>query len=370
MDDFILFLVGGMLILAAMLLVFSGLQFTEGVFVPTGEFRDFINDSGDKIGIVGPVGVDTLRLIDLGTINVSFIKTSKTIGVGAKDIHNGLLFGSSSVRYTLDEVDELEIIFNVDSTNDYAPLQIKVNGNIVAEDRFSEGEHRVAVDKALLGQQNIIEISALSSSWRIWAPALYRLSEVKFAVKSLSQKSSRFSFSLDKEYDTFKSGKLDLALDDSIGTFIAEMNGRTIHSGAVSNLQTISFGKADLGRNNTLLLRAGLNSKFFGRAVMRVIYVAEKENILVFPFNVSEADYNRFTTGFIEFKVVSVARKGGINVRIEKDSQVLLNEYDSVTEKTYRYIMRKSNVRPGVNQLVIRSVDGAVFAVTTVQIVF
>ncbi len=370
MDDFIAFLAVGMIAVIGMLFIFSGLQFIEGVPVPGGEFREFINES-EIIGTVGPVGVDTLKLIDMGAVNVSYIKDTRTIGLGAREIYNGLLFGSSSVKYNFEtEIDSLDVIFTVDRTNNYAPLQVKVNGRIVAEERFSEGEHKLSVDKSLLAQKNAIEISSLSSSWRIWAPALYKLGEVKFVVKSLSQKSSSFSFAMDKEYDAFKSGKIDLALEENIGTFMAEMNGKAVYSSPVSNLQSISFDKSALGKNNTLVLKAGLNSRFFGKATMKITYVAEKENIIELPFNVSDVDYNRFTTGFVEFRVVSVSRKGGINVRIEKDTLPLLNEYDSVTEKTYTFTLRKTNVRPGVNKLVIKSMDSAIFSVKGAQIVY
>lgn len=369
MDDFLVFLAAGMFVVVAMLFVFSGIQFTDSTSMPGGEFREFINTS-DIIGVVGPVGVDTVKLIDIGMINISYIKDTRTIGLGPKDIYSGLLFGSSSTRYTLPEADSLDIIFTVDRTNSYAPMQIKVNDEIVAEERFTEGEHKISVDKALLSPINTVEISVFSSSWRIWAPTMYRLSEIKFVVKSFSQKSSEFAFSLEKEYNTFKAGKIDMVLDENIGTFIAEMNGKAVHSDIVNDYQSISFDKTALGKNNILLLKAGLNSKFLGRAALKINYVAEKENILVFPFNVTESDYNRFATGLVEFKVVSVSRKGGINVRIEKDTLPLMNEYDSVAEKTYTFTLKKANVRPGVNSLIIKSVDNAIFSVKGVQVVY
>ncbi len=369
MDDFLVFLAAGMFVVVAMLFVFSGIQFTDSTSVPGGEFREFINTS-DIIGIVGPVGVDTVKLIDIGMINISYIKDTRTTGLGPKDIYSGLLFGSSLSRYTLPEADSLDIVFTVDKTNNYAPMQVKVNDEVVAEERFMEGEHRISVDKSLLSPVNTVEISAFSSSWRIWAPAMYRLSEIKFIVRSFSQKSNEFAFSIEKEYDTFKAGKIDLALDENIGTFVAEINGKAVYSDIVNNYQSLSFDKTALGKNNVLLLKAGLNSKFLGRAALKINYIAVRENILSFPFNVTESDYNRFATGLVEFKVVSVSRKGGINVRIEKDTLPLLNEYDSVAEKTYTYTLRKNNVRPGVNNLIIKSVDNAVFSVKSVQVVY
>lgn len=365
-NEFLIFIAAGIVIMAGMLLFFGGGFQLPGT-IGTGSVE---NTSLAGSFAVGPSGEEVRKTLDIERFNVSNLKDTKTVTIGEREVRNGLLFGSSSIKYFLSAIDSLEIDFTVVRTNSYAPLVIRLNGKVIESKLYLPGEYKVSVGN--LSQENTVEISAESSSWKIWAPTLYELSNIKFVVKSFVSEAKSFEFTVsDNEYKNFKSGRVDLILDQNIGNLIADLNGKIFYSSQLKNVQTLAFNKSSLNAGkNTILLKGSENSAFSGRADIIIIYVSDAEQMVEFPFNVTQSIYNRMKTGTVSFDVISVSKQGGVGTKIISDSVQMFSQYEKAAVGSYSYDFDKSNVRVGINKLLIQSVDKAVFNVKDIDVSF
>lgn len=359
-----IFLGAGLAILVVMLLLFGGgLSITQNYgFGPGGGIH--YNVTGAVL--VGPEDVNAVSRYDID-INTSYTKGETTHEAEGKELFNGLLFGSNSLKYELDSngIEDLVISFRVTRTNNYAPLVIRVGDSIIEKKNYALGEYDVGVDKKLLSDKMTVEISAESSLWRIWAPTLYGLDNIEISEKSYSYQPNEFSFFLkEDEYRTFSEGKIDLSLDESVGGLAIEMNDNPVYSDVVSNYQSIKLTKSELRLgDNTLQLKANINSRFTGKAKLIIFYKTQSEHILEMPFNITESRRNSMDRGTISFDIVDVTKSGGFSVKIMSGSEELFSEYGTAEERSYSYSFGKGNVNAGVNRVVIRSVEGATFSV-------
>ncbi len=372
MDEFVVALVGILAALAVLMLIAGVFQVPSDVSVP----RERVSEAANLTGafVVGPSGESAKKPFDVGRFNTSYIRTSREVTLGSKELFNGVLFGSNRISYFLEakNPESLEIAFRVARTNSYAPLSIRVNGQKVEERTFIPGEYKIPVDKSL-NESMVIEIAPLSSSWRIWAPAFYGLEDIRLIVRSYSSKISEYEFLvLETEYRDFREGIINLALDENTGSLTTEINGQIVHSGSLKDYDTIRFNRSSLklGRN-TLAMKSDLNSVFSGRANMTIEYKSDIENFLEVPFNVtrSQRDGLEKRSGLVKFTVVQVSKPGGLEVKLLGDSQELFSDFAKAEERTYEFSFGRSNVLPGSNRVQIRSAAGAVFAVKDVAVV-
>jgi hypothetical protein len=252
--------------------------------------------------------------------------------------------------------------FRIAKTNSYAPLVIKINNKIANEKVYYPGYASISIDKKFLSEDMIIEISAASSGWKIWAPNLYSLKDVELKVKSYLMDASEFKFTLLDEYNSFEQGKIDLQLDENIGKLIIELNDRVIYSDIVSNYKTIGFNKTALkSGENSLVMKADLNSLFKGKAVLTVFYKTEEVSRIETSINLTESRYNSFGRGKVEFSIVELIKPGGVSAKIMYGDETIYSEYKTAALGDYEFSFGKNDVRQGMNKLIIESIDDAVF---------
>lgn len=364
-NEFLIFLVAGLIALAALLII-SG-------FGPSVEIKEFaspptvIEKNLTGALLVGPKDIDINRPYTLD-FSISNLWANKTHSVGDKELYNGLIFGSNSLKYNIkaDEPVKMTVNFYVAKTNSYAPMMIKVDDNIIAKKVFVFGEYEIPVPKEFLSDEMIVEISALSSGWRIWAPTVYNLKDIKVVVESFDQKINDFKFDIIDEYQTFKNGKIEFGVGEARGTFIAELNGKKIYSGPLDNIR---FGESDIRfGTNSLVFRAGNHSEFSGNSVVTITYTTRTEEKVEKSFDLSKSKYDSFTSGKIRFDVVNITKSGGVSVKILSGSEVLFKEYQNLEERGYSLTFKKNNVKVGSNTAVIESVDDSVFAIKNLEI--
>ena len=257
-------------------------------------------------------------------------------------------------------------------TNSYAPLIVKVNDKLVEEKTYSLGDNEISVDESLINDTMMIQLFAVSSGWKIWAPTVYELNDINFVVKSYHQQPNEFKFSISEdEYNAFKSGRIDLQLDENIGSLIAKLNNNILFSGITDDYNSIEFDQSSLRpEENTLSIEADVNSLFVGEANLIIFYEKMHENRLEQEFNLTEGEYNTLEKGRISFDVVDVIESGGISVKITNDGEELFSEYLTAEERTYTLNFDKGDVKSGTNLLLIESIDDALFAIDDIEIIY
>lgn len=218
--------------------------------------------------------ITTKTLAVTSNFSVSNLKEPNTISLGRKALVNGLLFGSNALAYNLTPKPEDAVLsFSVIRTNRYAPLDVRVNGNLVESRRLPKGEYRYPLD---LADSTLIEVAPESSTWKIWAPALYELDNAAISTGSFVNKTKEFSFDLDKELSNFQFSNILFLLDVNDGRIFTELNGNVIYADRAVSGKTIELNKTYFkpGRNS-LILRADKNSRFAGTLVFAIAYAVE-----------------------------------------------------------------------------------------------
>ena len=201
---------------------------------------------------------------------------------------------------------------------------------------------------------------------------LYNLENIDFVITAFSLEQEETNFFLeDWEYDNFRTGKVELNLEENIGRMVLIVNGDTAFSDSVGDLDTVSIQKSYFKKGtNSVIFSGRENSKFAGRARIRITYVDTRENSARLDFNLTQSQYNNFPRGRIVFDVIDVQKSGGLQVRVSNGNEVLLNEFQSVGEGKITVWINKRDVLPGINKIEIKSVDGAVFAIENFKIEF
>jgi len=369
-DEFLTFLVAGLIIIAILLVIFAGGIFVEGIDGP----REFTTRKNlTAAAIIGPQDVNVTKVFT-ANFDASYTKQTTTQSAGTSEIRNGVLFGSSTLKYTVNaaEIEAMAIKFDVTRTNSISELVIVINNQTFLEQKLFRGHYEYIVPREFLSEKMDIIISARSSTWRLWAPNLYNLENIDFVIKAFSLEQEETNFFLeDWEYDNFRTGKVELNLEENIGRMVLIVNGDTAFSDSVGDLDTVSIQKSYFKKGtNSVIFSGRENSKFAGRARIRITYVDTRENSARLDFNLTQSQYNNFPRGRIVFDVIDVQKSGGLQVRVSNGNEVLLNEFQSVGEGKITVWINKRDVLPGINKIEIKSVDGAVFAIENFKIEF
>ena len=206
-DYFVAFLAGGLILLLALTALFSFVQIPgeqKGIVITSTPAREFFTPYHFAF-------------------DISKLREEKSFYLGNVNVSNGILFGSQEVKYSITSEDaiDLRISFSVSGSNFYLPLNIKVNGNQIASKPLYDGEHSFVVKNAT--KETLIEISAESSSWRLWAPSLYKLSSVKFDLGRFSDVSREFRFNV-TDARKISRGGIDFTFSENEGIFIFRLN--------------------------------------------------------------------------------------------------------------------------------------------------
>jgi len=360
----------GFAIIIVGILVFSSVEdsFIGGAL--SGTQRTVVTSSADESFAVGPENVETFLPYHMA-FNVSNLREPAVHALEDWRVFSGAMFGSGSMRYSLDaSMPQFMVIsFTVSKTNSYAPLIIKINGKEAVRKVLSPGDYSFQIDRELLADKMDVEISAEGSGWKIWAPTVYDLSNVRIIVDTFSERSYVYRFDLSGKYETFRRGRMTLNFAENQGSLAVLLNGAEIFNQPPGNSQNVEFYRDNAKDGvNGLEFRASEGSSLAGNGVMAITYVTSQENKLVQPFNVSNSTYGNFMGGEVRFDVTGVSKDGGIGILITNDKGTTFSRFETAQAGEYRYALNATNVAKGSNQLVIESAGGGVFSVKNVRI--
>ncbi len=347
-DEFMLFLVGGLVIMAILFVAFGA------YFVPSEQAASFS-------GFGSPIFVGTANYENVDTLYASFdannFAQTNAFNMGSRQIVNGLLFGSTSVNLDVGNAQSVFMSFDVESTNGYGPVIIKLDGNIVYQERLDAGHYEFS-----FGQGKKVAIEAGSSEWRIWAPSLYVLNNVGIGATVYPREISTYIFELN-DPEKVQAARIDFNLRDNAGSLIMKLNGDVIYDGVLNPTQSIYVDQSKLNKLNIITFDAREDSKFAGRATIALTSVTEQDKSLQATINLTQDEYNKFRTGTLAFSIVDVFRPGGYTIKIVNGNSVLLNEYVKLEKGYFEFTLKKENLKPGLNTVIITSLDNAAFNV-------
>lgn len=348
-DEFMMFLVGGLVIIAALFLAFGA------YFLPSG------GQTSSFSGFGSPIFVGRANFEDVNTLQASFdannYAETNVYNLGSRQVLNGLLFGSTSAKVDAGNAQSISVGFDVASTNGYGPVVIKIDGNTVYQSMLDVGHYEFD-----LGPGKNVEVQAGSSEWRIWAPATYMLDNLKVTSIVYPRDISTYTFKVDNP-EKVQSARIDFNLRDNAGAILMKLNGNVIYEGALNPTQSIYVDQSKLDNLNIITFDAREDSRFSGRATIALTGVTSQVKDMEATINLTQDEYNKFRAGTMAFSVVDIFRPGGYTIKIVNGNTVLLNEYAKLEKGYFEFTLKKENLKPGLNTVIITPLDDAAFNV-------
>lgn len=386
-NDFLMWLIVGITIMAILIIFFGRAPLESPEFSVKGEEQqretriENISRVHDNESIlVGRIERESWRIIKFDNINTSYHAGEVLKTLSDRRIYNGLLFGSNKVEMTV-SIDTEKTVgaylsFFVNKTNSYGDLIIKVNDILINDKKLLIGEHIFFLNKSILREKNIIEIFATSSGWKIWAPTVYELRNIKFVSQELFAKRSNYTFNVyDEEFKNLRKDKkaeLSLDLRERKGKLKIDVNSNEIFKNEVEqSRKKIYFDQSILKRDVNEIEFIALDGNFEGFAELKFYFNVFEELKAEKYFEISQYDYSRLhrNPGKISFKIEKILATGGLSIIvIDSYGREHVIAYDIAREGIYNYSLYPSQCAPGINKLIIKSVDNAKFYVKDICI--
>lgn len=347
-DEFVYFMVGGLAIIGILFVVFG---FSGVGFAGQSGFNNVYYTSPVLIGVVP---VDSVQTLSASFTADNYIRND-AFDLGQRKISNGLLFGDTPVRLSIDS-QFTKVAFDVTKTNGYGDMIFRMDGNIVDRETLAEGHYEFD-----LGAGKVLEIQAENSEWRMWAPAVYELDNLRVIASNYPNERTTYAF--DTNRADVNAVRFDFHMLSNAGRLVVKLNGNTIYDGAINDEQSINVDPSLLDNTNILTFDAGQDSKFEGRVTIALTHRTLDLRDFVADINMSGSDYSRFSKGTVSFDVTNIYSPGGYSVSIVNGGQLLAKEYVKLEKGFFVMNVDTSSLRAGLNQFIVTPVDGASFAI-------
>lgn len=389
-DDFLIWLAVGITLMAVLIVLFGRgpLEIPEAQrptpierVTTTIPSRNISITSPSGATLVGKIERESWRVIKFDNINSTYYSGDVLKSLSDRRVYNGLLFGSNKIQFEV-SIDKNETIgaylsFFVNNTNSYGSLIVKFNDVVINDKKLSLGEHVFFFNSSMLREKNKIEIYATSSSWKIWAPTVYELRNIKFVSQELFAKKSSYSFNIyDDEFANLKRDKraeILLDLRERKGKLKIDINSKEVYNDEVErSLKTIYFDSSVLKREKNEIEFIAIDGTFEGFAELKFYFNVFDEIRAEKSFEISQYAYSRLhrNPGKVFFVIEEVLSKGGVAV-ILKDSYGKENvlAYDIAREGRYNYTFYSHQCSPGINKIIIKPIENAKFYVRDINVI-
>ena len=359
-------LVGGLIILAILVLIFGGSTRigwgsgyrgfgSTGWFSPSGEMPELVAADFATSTPVGAVITQNVEDIELGSFNVYGSPAVQDYPGG--EVFSVLLFGEQSLKYTVNDLESVTV--KIDNTNGYGAFVIMVNGEVAVAEVLNAGEHTFALRNKGL---TVVEITADSSFWKLWAPALYQVSEVKIKA---SENSETYEFS----GGDVTRGELVLNIEDSndAGDLAVIVNGRSVYAGRAAGEVSVDFNNVNSGKNK-LAIMAAPGASYSGSAVLKLVHTVKEIKAVQLQFNLTKEQAAKLP-GHIIFEIPAVMNSGRVSVKVLVGSQTKLAESFEAEPGAQAVAIYPANVVPGeVHTVVIEGAEGGAFMIRNLKV--
>ena len=121
---------------------------------------------------------------------------------------------------------------NVENTNLYGAMIIRINGYEVYRDYPRIGRHTITFNGRNLTSNNVLDFIAESSGWKIWAPTVY-VFDSDVSVDYIGRQTQTFSFNI-TNLELVNTGRARIVVfadRQGVGDIIIRVNGVEIYRG-------------------------------------------------------------------------------------------------------------------------------------------
>jgi hypothetical protein len=359
-------LVGGLIILAILVLLFGGTTRvgwanygrgfgSSGWFSGTVEMPELIAADFATSTPVGAVITQNVEDIELGSFYVYGSPAVQSFPGG--EVSSGLLFGEQSLKYSVSDLESVAV--KIDQSNGYGALVIKVNGEIAIAEALNSGEHTFNINSKGPAE---VEIVADSSFWKLWAPALYLISEVELKASENAEAYEFFGGDVTR-------GELVLDIEDSNddGDLAVVVNGRSVYAGRASGTVSVDFANVNAGRNKVTVMAAP-GASYSGSAVLKLVHTVKEVKVVQLQFNLTKAQADKLP-GHITFEIPAVMNSGRVSVKLMVGDQTKLAESFDAEVGAQAVAIYPANVVPGeVHTVVIEGAENGAFMIRNLKV--
>jgi hypothetical protein len=207
------------------------------------------------------------RTIVLGRdFSVSYVSGEEFVTHMSGEVSQGVFSGEKKrVEFDIDnpgDISEGVIKLKVWNSNYYGGMIIKINGEEIYKGYPEIGERTIVFNGNILKYNNVLEVVAESSGWRIWAPTVY-IFDLNLSVNYPDRRKQSFTFELsDLEImNTNRARLLVFGKRYGTGSLIVRLNGFEVFRGFTNVYTDFSTDILREG-NNTLELSTEPNTTY------------------------------------------------------------------------------------------------------------
>jgi len=377
-DEFAFVLLAGLIMIIVMLLIWGTSSDDTTTNITEGNITAPF--------VVGAQPQNVPRSIRLGDFSVSYAVGSKTINEqNNKNIEKSMLKDtrhkfSVVIDEDMDIVTGGYLILDILDTNSMGNLVVKINNNIVHDEKVSSGQTKIEINENNLLSYNIIELSSTGPGWQFWASSYYYIERIQFGINYYGDLQKQDTFTVyDDELRNFKSGSVNFYVTNSEGTgnLMIDINGHNVYNGQPTGEISQPFSIFDVGLfrgQNTVSFSAERGSSYeIDDAEIVITRVETGQKTRTVSFYVDSSAYQRLKTrkGTIKFYIIDSNSLGSLLVTI-KDSTG--NKHPATTIQAYTIgqlqtiTFDSSYVKTGKNYVIFEAAGDGSFVLSNLQI--
>lgn len=376
-DEFVFVLLAGLIMIIAMLLIWG---------TPSEEGKENISENMTGVFVIGARIQDVPRHIRIGDFSVSYEVGSETIAEKRNvEVRSGIWEDkhetiSGEILKDMVLVTDGFITIQVSDTNSEGNLIVKINNQVVFDQKVDPGKVNIPVEKTYLADYNVIDISTSKPGWKFWVTSFYKMDKIEFGINYFGNVEKHEIFTVhESELQNFKSGIVTFFVEDVSGTgdLNIEINGYSIFKGRPIRRFSRAFELFDVG------LVKGTNSIKFSTeqgtsyniddAELTIVHEEMGQKTRTISFYVSSSDYNGLKTkmGEIEFYILDSNYLGSLLVTItdaqgHKQPAKVIASYSAGELKIVYF--DSSDVRVGTNKVTFEASGEGSFILSDVKI--
>lgn len=306
MSDFLPVLAFGVILLAVMFLLFWGLQIGPAAAkAQGGGFEEEVPSPPPVSGVAGfpqetvktiPIAKDFSVSFESGGVSVASLRNSS--------VENGV-FGRIGREVSFDaavqDAESARIGMNITDTNLYGNIVAVLNGETVFNNYSLVGRLEIPLNASRLKpKNNVLDVEASGSGWKIWAPAVYYF-DADVLINYYSLRSKSFDFSAGSGIKGVSKSRLVLVISkkEGSGNLIARVNGNEVYRGNDLRLAMADFPSSviSLERTNTLEFLAEKGAKYDVSSAEILLFYQPEYRAQVLYYNLTGGQYQNFGGG-------------------------------------------------------------------------
>lgn len=337
---------------------------------------------------MGIVSQEVSKLIRIGDFSVSFTVGPNILAEENDfEIKKGLFTTqdfkfSGRIEENLDLVTSGFLTLDVLDTNSLGNLVVKVNNNVIFNQKATTGQIDIPIDKSFLKNFNVVEISSDGPGLKFWSTSYFKIEKAKFGINLFGKSDKTQSFLLQKpELENFKMGEVTFTIRNREGTgdLIIRINNRLVFKGIPSGTFTQSFDAFDVGLatdTNSIIFSTETGTNYeIQNAELLVTHESETRKTRTFNLVLSDSDIGKLqgvNRGAIKFFVVDSNNLGELKIKITNPTGVT---HDIATLSSVAQLQTKiitfddSDVRSGTNSVVFEAVGNGGYTLSNLEFI-